>query len=193
MVVSVREFKNRATELIRLVESGRRRVTITRHARPVAQLVPLGKPAMEGSGGRSTELVSNSRRSSLRSGKTAVDLPGYERPVEAVLPAVATASLSYVEFFSGLHRKLRERAIDEKAFQRAAEAFDADWPHWTVVSLSADVLRMTRRVIERHGLRAGDAVQLASALTLAAVLAVEFVSTDRRLNQAARRDGLRVL
>ena len=37
--VGVREFKNRATELLRLVESGKDEVMITRHAKPVARLV----------------------------------------------------------------------------------------------------------------------------------------------------------
>ena len=39
MTVGIREFKNRATELVRLVESGKGEITITRHSRPVARLV----------------------------------------------------------------------------------------------------------------------------------------------------------
>ena len=42
-IVGLREFKNRAAELIRLVESGRGEVTITRHSQPVARLVPVTK------------------------------------------------------------------------------------------------------------------------------------------------------
>ena len=44
MTVGVREFKNRATELLRLVESGKREVIITRHSKPVARLVGSRKP-----------------------------------------------------------------------------------------------------------------------------------------------------
>ena len=47
MTVGIREFKNRATELVRLVESGKGEITITRHSRPVALLVPPKKPARE--------------------------------------------------------------------------------------------------------------------------------------------------
>ena len=47
MVVGIREFKNRATELVRRVESGKGKVTITRHSRPVAELVPLKKAKEE--------------------------------------------------------------------------------------------------------------------------------------------------
>ena len=41
--VGLREFKSRAAELVRLVESGRSEVTITRHSQPVARLVPVSK------------------------------------------------------------------------------------------------------------------------------------------------------
>ena len=50
MVIGIRDFKNRATELIRLVESGREEVTITRHSRhsrPVARLVRTRKGRTE--------------------------------------------------------------------------------------------------------------------------------------------------
>lgn len=43
MTVGVREFKNRATELLRVVESGKGEVIITRHSKPVARLVPSRK------------------------------------------------------------------------------------------------------------------------------------------------------
>ncbi len=43
MTVGIREFKNRATELIRMVESGKAEVTITRHSRPVARLTIASK------------------------------------------------------------------------------------------------------------------------------------------------------
>ncbi len=42
-IVGIRELKNRTAELIRLVESGRGEVTITRHSQPVARLVPVTK------------------------------------------------------------------------------------------------------------------------------------------------------
>jgi prevent-host-death family protein len=38
ITVGVREFKNRATELLRIVESGRDEVVVTRHSKPIARL-----------------------------------------------------------------------------------------------------------------------------------------------------------
>jgi prevent-host-death family protein len=45
ITVGVREFKNRATELLRLVESGKEEVVVTRHSKPVARLVVVSKAA----------------------------------------------------------------------------------------------------------------------------------------------------
>lgn len=102
---------------------------------------------------------------------------------------IGTASLSYVEVFSALNRKLREKAIDREQYRAAAEAFDGDWTHLVVVPISEEVFRRARTLLEHHDLRAGDAIQLASALILGVSAPVEFASADRRLNQAARAEG----
>ena len=57
MVIGIREFKNRATELVRLVESGGEEITITRHSRPVARLVGT-KKARSVSGDAAREALS---------------------------------------------------------------------------------------------------------------------------------------
>ncbi len=107
-------------------------------------------------------------------------------------PSIATASFSYAEFFSGLHRKLRENAMDAAAYRSATIAFDEEWRRWTVVPLSNEVLQRARAMSERHGLRAGDAVQLGSAMALAVTLPVQFASADHSLTRAARAEGLPV-
>ena len=123
----------------------------------------------------------------------------YEEPGSAEVrlmlagaPAIATASVSYAEFFSGLHRKLRDHHIGLDEYRAAASAFDVEWRRWTVVPLSRDVLQRAREAIERHALRAGDAIQLASAVTLAVTLPVQFASADHSLTRAARAEGLPV-
>jgi predicted nucleic acid-binding protein len=103
---------------------------------------------------------------------------------------IATASLSYAEVFSALNRKLREHGIDRAGYLTAAVAFEADWSDLTVIPLSDGVVQRARVILERHILRAGDAVQLASALTIQASLSLQFASADHRLNEAARREGL---
>ncbi len=115
------------------------------------------------------------------------------RRVSAGAPALATASLTYAEFFSALHRKLREEGLNPATYSRLAEDFEADWLDLEVIPLSGKILRAARHIIERHQLRAGDAVQLASALTISATVPAYFMSADRRLTQAAEREGLNTL
>ena len=106
---------------------------------------------------------------------------------------LATSALSYAEYFSALNRKRRENALSRVAYRELARAFEADWTRLQVVQLTETVLRSARRLLERHELRAGDAVQLASALAMAGSVAVRFASADRRLAAAAAQQGLPVL
>ena len=106
---------------------------------------------------------------------------------------LATSALSYAEYFSALNRKRRENALSRAAYRELARAFEADWTRLQVVQLTESVLRSARRLLERHELRAGDAVQLASALAMAGSVAVRFASADRRLAAAAAQQGLPVL
>ena len=126
--------------------------------------------------------------------KRYADEPGSDQ-VRAMVAqgGITTTILSYAEVCSGLNRKLREGAIDSARYRAAAERLDHDWTRIEVLSLSDQVLRRARTLLERHPLRAGDAVQLASALLLRVVTRVDFASADRRLNRAARTEGLGLL
>ena len=60
------------------------------------------------------------------------------------------------------------------------------------VELGAEILSLARGLIQRHALRAFDAIHLASALGLQAATneAVTFVAADQRLLQAAAGERL---
>lgn len=64
------------------------------------------------------------------------------------------------------------------------------------MALTDDVVRRAEDLLERHTLRASDAIQLASALQssdrldIVASGALAFVSADTRLLAAAEREGL---
>ena len=120
---------------------------------------------------------------------------GKIRPLFLESTMMATASLSYAEVFSALNRKLRQNVFSSEQYRRAVEAFDVDWKHLDVVPLYEEVLKRARAALENHDLRAGDAVQLASALVLAASASapIEFASADRKLNAAAGAEGLSLL
>ena len=92
----------------------------------------------------------------------------------------ATSRLSEVELASALTRRWREAA---------------DLNALTVVEIVPAVSLSARKLLLRHVLRAGDALQLASCLHLREAVgeAVAFAGFDDRLNGAAAAEGLRLL
>lgn len=107
----------------------------------------------------------------------------------------ATARLTAVEVASALARRCREGAFPPAERDRALAALETDLSALRVVELSPPVVREARELLVRHALRAGDAVQLASALLLRRELDVEvrFAAYDDRLKAAARAEGLIVV
>jgi predicted nucleic acid-binding protein len=106
--------------------------------------------------------------------------------------SAATSRLSVVEVSSAIVRRAREGAftIDER--DRMLAALQHDVPALAMVELTPEITADARTVLLRYPLRAGDAVQLASAVYLQRQLArpVPFVAYDRRLVLAARAEGL---
>jgi predicted nucleic acid-binding protein len=79
---------------------------------------------------------------------------------------VAVSRLSDVEVPSALARLVRERRLSARARDRAIAAFVTDLAAWHVVEITTDVTALARTLLHRHDLRAGDAIQLASAIWL---------------------------
>lgn len=77
------------------------------------------------------------------------------------------------------------------ALQRLEEVAD----DWTEVAPTSAVREAAKRFLRVHPLRAGDAFQLAAAWTLSegSPDSVEFVCLDKRLREAASREGFAVL
>lgn len=105
----------------------------------------------------------------------------------------ATSRLSEVEIASALLRRWREGDLSAEERDRALTALAADLAAMNVVELGPEVSALAIRLLERHGLRAGDAVQLASSSYLQKKIGreVEFLAYDRRLVEAAAREGLK--
>lgn len=104
----------------------------------------------------------------------------------------ATSRLSEVEVASALVRRARESAFSVADRDRALAALAQDFASLLVVELTAPVTEQARALLLRHQLRAGDAIQLASALLLQEQLGerVSFLAFDSRLVDAARSEGL---
>lgn len=106
----------------------------------------------------------------------------------------ATSHLSEVEVASALVRRERESALTRRQRDRGLATLKADVAALVIVELTSGITAAAKELLLRHQLRAGDAIQLASALYLQRELevSVPLVAFDDRLVGAARAEGLTV-
>ena len=128
--------------------------------------------------------------------KLYADEPGHERIRE--VSNLVVSQLARVEVPSALWRKQRLGELDADAARLLTSAFEADWsgteeepPRFSVVTPAVAVLDGAARLCAVHGLRAYDAVQLASALAVrdAVPECQAFAAFDRQLRAAAAAEG----
>ncbi|MBI4485205.1 MAG: type II toxin-antitoxin system VapC family toxin [Acidobacteria bacterium] len=117
--------------------------------------------------------------------------PGTEavRKLVDAATIVATSLTAYPETRAALARRRRERALRPAAFIVAKRAFEADWPRYFTVEVSASLCREAGKLAERYRLRGYDSVHLASFAEVArqaGARQTRFSSFDDRLNRAAR-------
>jgi hypothetical protein len=103
-----------------------------------------------------------------------------------------TGGLSEAEIAPALARRHRGGILTRTQRDRLLSAMQQDMASLYVVELSPEVSALACRLLMRHRLRAGDALHLASALTLTGQsrLKVQFVGFDENLNEAAKQEGL---
>lgn len=96
-----------------------------------------------------------------------------------------------------MNRRIREATLDVADYTHIVADFDALCAtQYTLVELTALIVERARVLLERHPLRAYDAVQLASALTVndalaaAGLPALTFLSADHSLLNAAQMEGI---
>lgn len=104
----------------------------------------------------------------------------------------ATSRLSAVEIGSALARRARDGAFSEANRDRAFAMLDTDMAGLLIVELTSEIVARAQGLLRRHALRGGDAIHLASCLYLQEELGetTRFVAFDKRLNDAARGEGL---
>jgi len=100
-----------------------------------------------------------------------------------------------VECASALARREREGAIGLDAATDALERLRELATAWQEVLPSEPVRTVAQRLLRTHPLRAADSLQLAAAIVGAESepASLEFVGLDARLNEAAMREGFRVV
>ena len=108
-------------------------------------------------------------------------------------PIIGTAVLTQVEMASAMAKAVRLGWVDEAEIALAWKDFISHWPSYTRLPGSAVILERATSLTWRLGLRAYDAVHLASAMIWKNMTGdeVTFACFDQNLVEAARREGLR--
>lgn len=102
---------------------------------------------------------------------------------------LATSRLSFVEVWAGLAAARRAARLRPSEHDRAVASFGDAWAGYDVIELSESVGTRAARMAEAFGLRAGDAIQLASVFEMGFEETV-MVAWDSRLRSAARAAGV---
>ena len=117
----------------------------------------------------------------------------------APCPSVVLVHLVVVEMTSALMRRVREGVVSATVYAQAQNAFLSDClGQYELVTAVDDVIDQANRLLEKHPLRAYDAIHLAAAMVSKQALLADdlpplvFLSADDRLNRAAAAEGLAV-
>jgi predicted nucleic acid-binding protein len=110
-------------------------------------------------------------------------------------PDVVVWTLTRVELVSALARRRREEPSAASRLATARRELLAAWSRWSEVTAADVVRRHAERLVETHPIRAADALQIGAALVAAEgdPDTLEVVTLDRRLAEAAEREGFPVL
>jgi uncharacterized protein len=117
-----------------------------------------------------------------------------------VLPAsnnsMITAKLSIIEVFSAFNRRKREATISQIDYNDFATGFALNSNNeYHLLDLTDSIIVESQRLLETHPLRAGDAIQLATAIYARNMLqnsglsAPIFLASDNKLLDAAIAEG----
>jgi uncharacterized protein len=101
---------------------------------------------------------------------------------------VTTSLLAYPEVRAAFARRRRDRTLRPADFMRVKRDFEADWPTYVTIEVTAAICQEAGDLAERYRLRGFDSIHLASfAEMLRGVGGGEarFSSFDDRLNRAA--------
>lgn len=109
-------------------------------------------------------------------------------------PFIGTAALTQVEMASAMAKAGRLGWVEETDIESAWQDFISHWAAFIRLPLSAVIVEQAAAFCWRYGLRAYDAIHLASALTWKDVAGDEviFACFDHALIKAAQKEGLQV-
>lgn len=118
------------------------------------------------------------------------DEEGQERVFAALdqYQTVATCSITYAEVTGLIARALHDARLNEEQYAEAVASFAEEWRSVKVLDVSTPLSQVAAMLMKAHkGLRAMDALHLASALALRGGTEIKFLTFDTRLQDAAGR------
>jgi len=126
----------------------------------------------------------------VEEGQTAARIELLERD-----PSIVTWWGSRIECASALNRLRREQLIDEAGLNERLEQLQAFAKSWVEIEALDRVRNRALRLLRFHALRSGDAMQLAAALVASGEepSTLDFVCSDKRLSEAAGREGFAIV
>lgn len=117
----------------------------------------------------------------------------------ALSPMLVVSQLPIVEMTSAFNRRLREGTVNRDDYTRMMDAFRDDClVEYRIMPLNGSITDLACELLERHPLRAYDAIHLGTALVINRLLiahrmpALTFLCADERLLDAATAEGLAV-
>ena len=132
--------------------------------------------------------------------KLYVQEPGTEQMMRLVAPSgghtFTVLALARVEFKAAVRQRERKGDVSHPAAEALIASMEEHLQTLYVVQLVTEaVIEEASALLDRHALRAYDAVQLAGCLALRGKMSESpsFVCSDRQLLQAAQHEGLAVL
>lgn len=108
---------------------------------------------------------------------------------------VGTSRVTYAEARAAFARRMRERGIAPSAYKELVRGFEQEWETYVRLDITEPLIKLAGDLAEQRALRAYDAIQLASALTLQRDLPTEhvrFVAADTHLLDAAAHERLAI-
>lgn len=123
--------------------------------------------------------------------KLLLDDEGIDDELRAAIEAIGpltTSRLTYVEIRAALAAARRSGRIRGADYDPTVSEFEAAWRTFEVIDLTPALARDAGEVANTFGLRAGDAIQLATLRTLG-IPDLPIVAWDIRLRAAAQASG----
>jgi uncharacterized protein len=109
-------------------------------------------------------------------------------------PSIVVWSLASVEVYSALCLRFRDGSLSKETYRLARDRNALLWKSCSEVTQFSLVKKRAYRILDTHQLRAADAMHLAAALIAFEehTSNTEFVTFDRRLGEAAEKEGFLV-